>query len=273
MGGLIGISRTLKGGMTDLDLLHLDSRTLFVLTEQGRILRENDPDRSPGPKLWFAGSADGNAWRLNHSVVRDVAAEIEALAAEEPSFQAQGTLPRHIARYEKLLAALGVCAERSLALVHDLPHHLDIPRNAGLIASGSAGGARFVADIESRGMPANLIDLHMRKVKDLWAPWVIHMEEGEVASMAFTARLAAEGAELGLVTAPKFRGRGFARLVTAAWTNLPALADRQLFYGADRDNLASRRVIAYLGLRRIGVSLRLSPRVAHLQASSRTSLL
>lgn len=105
-------------------------------------------------------------------------------------------------------------------------------------------------------MPENLIVSRMREVKDFWAPWVMLMEEGEVAAMTFAARLADEGAELGLVTEPKFRGRGFAR-VAAAWTNMPELENRRLFYGADQDNLASQRVIARLRLRRIGVSLRL----------------
>lgn len=244
--------------MTDLDLLHLEGRTLFVLTAQGLILRENDPDRSPGPQFWLAGSVEGNVARLNHAVAGDVAAKIAALAAGEPPFHEPATLPRHIARYEELLATAGARVERSLELIHDLPHRLDYPRGARLVVSGSEAGARFVADIQRRSMPRSLIDLNMREVKDLWVPWVILLEEGEVAAMAFAARFSGEGAELGLVTVPEFRSRGFAGLVTAAWTNLPELADRRLFYGADQDNLASGRVIARLGLRRIGVSLRLA---------------
>lgn len=244
--------------MTDLDLLHLEGRTLFVLTPEGRIARENDPDRSPGPKFWLAGSAQGNAARLHHSVADAVAAEIATLAAGEPPFHAPGTLPRFIERYASLLSDAGAPPEMSRGLIHDLPHGLAYANEARLITSDSEAGACFVAAVEKHGMPENLIALRMREVKDLWAPWVILMADGEVAAMAFAARLAEEGAELGLVTVPKFRGRGFAGVAAAAWTNLPELQNRRLFYGADQDNLASQRVIAKLSLRRIGISLRLT---------------
>lgn len=240
--------------MTDLELLHLEGRTLYVLTPDGRIARENDPDRSAGPQFWLAGCGGGNVARLHRTVAPDIAAEIEALVRQEPPFEQPGALPRFIAGYEKLLPD----AELSRELVHALPHGLAVEAAADLITSDSAAGARFVAAVARDGMPQNLIDLRMRVLEDLWAPWVILMAEGEVASMAFAARLSDDGAELGLATVPKFRGRGFARLVTAAWSNLPDLAPRRLFYGTDHDNLASQRVVAQLGLRRIGVSIRLT---------------
>jgi RimJ/RimL family protein N-acetyltransferase len=229
--------------MTDLDLLDLEGRTLYVLTPEGRIARENDPDRSAGPQFWFAGCAAGTVARLHRNLAPDTAAAIEP-----------GALPRFIADYERLLPG----AELSRELVHELPHSLQVENDARLITSGSEEGARFMAAVVKDGMPRNLVDLRMRVPEDLWAPWVMLMVDGEVASMAFAARLSDDGAELGLATVPKFRGRGLARLVTAAWSNLPELKVRRLFYGADHDNLASGRVIAQLGLRRIGVSIRLT---------------
>lgn len=240
--------------MTDLDLLHLEGRTLYVLTPEGRIARENDPDRSAGPQFWLAGCTSGTVARLHRTVATDTAAEIAALVAREPPFAEPGALPRFIADYERLLPG----AELSRELIHELPHGIAVEKGAGLVTSDSAAGARFVAAIAQDGMPRNLVDLGMRRVDDLWAPWVILMVEGEVASMAFAARLSDDGAELGLATVPEFRGRGFARIVAAAWTSLPELGSHRLFYGADQDNLASQRVIAQLGLRRIGVSMRLT---------------
>lgn len=240
--------------MTDLDLLALEGRTLYVLTPAGRIARENDPDRSPGPRFWIAGCAGGTVARLHRNLAPGIATEIEALAAREPPFEAPGALPRFMADYERLLPG----AELSRELIHQVPRGLAVENGARFIISGSEDGARFIAAIAKDGMPQNLIDLNMRVLADLWAPWVILVAEGEVASMAFAARLSDEGAELGLATVPKFRGRGYARFVTAAWSNLPELATRRLFYGADHDNHASQRVVAQLGLRRIGVSIRLT---------------
>jgi hypothetical protein len=240
--------------MTDLDLLELEGRTLYVLAPEGRIARDNDPDRSAGPQFWLAGCKGGTVARLHRTLAPDTAAGIAALVAQEPPFDEPGALPRFIAGYERLLPG----AELSRELICELPHGLQVESAAKFITSGSAAGARFVAAVAKDGMPQNLVDLRMRAPGDLWAPWVILMVDGEVASMAFAARLSDDGAELGLATVPKFRGRGFARIVTAAWTNLPELASRRLFYGADYDNLASQRVIAQLDLRRIGVSIRLT---------------
>lgn len=240
--------------MTDLDLLALEGRTLYVLTPEGRIARENDPDRSAGPRFWLAGCASGTVARLHRDLASGIAAEIEALAAREPPFDEPGALPRFMAEYERLLPG----AELSRELVHELPQDLAVENGARFITSGSEDGARFIAAVATDGMPQNLVDLGMRVLEDLWAPWVMLMVDGEVASMAFAARISDEGAELGLATVPKIRGRGYARLVTAAWTNLPELRSRRLFYGADHDNRASGRVIAQLGLRRIGVSIRLT---------------
>lgn len=238
--------------MTDLDLLALEGRTLYVLTPAGRIARENDPDRSPGPRFWLAGCASGTVARLHHDLAPGIGAEIEVLAAQEPPFDEPGALPRFTADYERLLPGAGLSRE----LVHELPRDLAVENGAHYITSGSEDGARFITAIARDGMPQNLIDLNMRVLADLWAPWVILMVDGEVASMAFAARLSDEGAELGLATVPKFRGRGYAKRVAAAWSNLPELRSRRLFYGADHDNRASQRVIAQLGLRRIGVGLR-----------------
>lgn len=240
--------------MTDLDLLDLEGRTLYVLTPEGRIARENDPDRSAGPQFWLAGCAGGTVARLHRTLAPDTAAEIEALVAQEPPFEEPGALPRFIADYERLLPGAGLSRE----VVHELPHGLALEIAAKFITSGSDEGGRFMTAVAKDGMPENLVALRMRVPEDLWAPWVILMVDGEVASMAFAARLSDDGAELGLATVPKFRGRGLARLVTAAWSNLSELKTRRLFYGADHDNFASQRVIEQLGLRRIGVSIRLT---------------
>lgn len=89
--------------MTDLELLDLEGRTLFVLAPDGRIIRENDPDCSGGPRFWLAGCAAGNAARPHRDVPQDCAAEIEALVARQPPFHKPDTLPPFVDRYQVLL--------------------------------------------------------------------------------------------------------------------------------------------------------------------------
>ncbi|WP_119274580.1 GNAT family N-acetyltransferase [Taklimakanibacter deserti] len=241
----------------DLALVAIDFRTLFVPGAPGRILRENDPDRSAGPLFWLGGSAQGNVAGVHQDVDDAVAAELLALSRSEPPFHVPATLPLHIGRYERLLARDGAVPRRDLEVTYELPRNLPVTGDDELVSSGSAAALRFEAAIAEGGMPENLVVLKMREVGDLWPPWCMLLCQGEVASIAFAARLSGEGAELGLATVPKFRGRGFAALATAAWSNHPALASRALFYSAAQDNKASRRVIERLNLRRIGTSLRL----------------
>ena len=65
----------------DLRLLHVDGDTLFVMSSSGRIERQNDPDCSPGPRLFFAGCPNGNIVRVRHDVEHQIAQRLLAIAA------------------------------------------------------------------------------------------------------------------------------------------------------------------------------------------------
>lgn len=108
------------------------------------------------------------------------------------------------------------------------------------------------------GVPESWFDLGFHGVADFWSPWCAAIVDGEVASLACAARLTDSGAELGLVTAKAFRGRGFGAAATAGWSRLPTLRSRTLFYSTDRDNASSKRVASRLGLRHHGASLRIT---------------
>jgi predicted GNAT family acetyltransferase len=80
--------------------------------------------------------------------------------------------------------------------------------------------------------------------------------DGAIAAIAFAARKGLLAADVGVFTLDAFRGRGLAAAVTAAWaTLLPR--HPMLFYSTTRDNLASQRVIAKLGLPFVGESFRI----------------
>jgi RimJ/RimL family protein N-acetyltransferase len=86
----------------------------------------------------------------------------------------------------------------------------------------------------------------------------VALVDGKAASVAFAARIAETGAELGVATAKAFRGQGYAAAAIAGWSASPALQSRALFYSTDRINVSSQRVVARVGLRFVGASLRLS---------------
>ena len=72
--------------------------------------------------------------------------------------------------------------------------------------------------------------------------------EGEIVSTCESSRENGEAAEAWVRTLPPFRGRGFARQVTAAWAMHAHTRGKLPFYSHREDNLASRAVARGLGL-------------------------
>jgi hypothetical protein len=139
-----------------------------------------------------------------------------------------------------------------------LPHGLPLDSSAELVVGNSARGSDLLHELVAHGMPDALIEIGFTSLVDFWAPWCVVLVDGEIASIAFPARLSDVGAELGLVTVKQFRGRGLGAAVTAGWSCLDALQDRTLFYSTQRTNRSSQRVAERLGLRLRGASLRIA---------------
>ncbi len=238
------------------DWLRTDYHTLFRLSRDGRITGENDPDRSPGPRLWLAGCASGNIFGVHADLPDELVGELEGLLATEPPFTLPA-MPRHLERYLALLGG-DTHARHNFGLIYDLPHGHPYPGGMRLVGSDSEDGEALIRSWKAEDVPEGLFELGFREVEDFWAPWCAVLVDGNVASIAFAARLADVGAELGLVTVKAFRGRGLAASATAGWSSLPELRSRALFYSTDRDNVASQRVASRLGLRLRGASLRIS---------------
>jgi hypothetical protein len=244
--------------MAATGLLAIQLRTLFILTSTGRIDRENDPDCSPGPRLWLAGCESGNVVAVRYDVSDRVAAEIAALTVAEPSFITWNSPPRYLDRYVDLLCRDAPVSQKTFGLIHKLPHHLPYKSNAELIDDQSHEGQRVHEFLSTHGMPDGLAELGFRSASDLWRPWCMARVAGDVASVAFAARISEVGAELGVATVKSLRGRGYAAAAVAGWSGLPTLQSRELFYSVDGSNVSSQRVVARLGLRSLGASLRLS---------------
>ena len=245
-------------GKDALRLLEIDAATLFVSAPSGRILRENDPDRSDAPRMFLAGCETGNLLRLRADVADDIAEAIAKFVAKEPPLGQPDAVPQFLDRYRELLSIPEPVAEKSFGLIHLLPHDTTYTHDPALVQQGIAKGDKLFAVFQRHGMPRAMVEMGFADVSHLWQPWCMALAGDEVAAIAFAARLGETGATLGLATMPGFRGRGFAAAVTASWSSLPQLKDRTLIYSTTRDNVSSQRVIAQLGLPFVGVSLRLT---------------
>jgi hypothetical protein len=242
----------------DLRLLRVDVDTMFVNSESGRIERENDPDRSPGPRMFFAGCPFGNIARVRYDVDDRVARSVLDLAAKEPPWRDPDTMPACVNKIVELLSG-GHPAEAVAHPIYKLPNGLRNEHPAPIVRGDSPEGQAMLARLSERGMPDYIVDAGFKDTRDFWQPWCIALDGAEIASIAFAARLGAIGAEVGVYTFPKYRGIGLAAAVTASWASFESLNHRALFYSTAKSNRSSQRVAARLGLRRIGASFRIDP--------------
>jgi hypothetical protein len=240
----------------DLRLLQIDIDTMFVMSAAGRIERENDPDHSSGPRVFFAGCPFGNLTRVRSDVDDDVAMRILEVAAEEPPWRDPDAMPACAEKIVELLSR-GQPAALSPALIYQLPNGLRYEHAAAIVRGDSEEGRQMLARLADRGMPDYMQTAGFKGVGDFWEPWCVTLDGTEIASMAFAARLGVSGAELGVYTFPKYRGRGLAAAVTAAWSSTPSLNQHALFYSTHTSNQSSQLVTARLGLRLIGTSVRI----------------
>jgi hypothetical protein len=229
---------------------------MFVMSATGRIERENDPDRSSGPRVFFVGGPFGNLTRIRYDVDDDVAMRILEVAAAEPPWRDPDAMPACAEKIVELLSG-SQPPTISTALIYQLPNGLRYEHPAAIVRGDSDEGRQMLARLANRGMPDYMQTAGFKGVGDFWEPWCVALDGTEIAAMAFAARFGVSGAELGVYTFPKYRGRGLAAAVTAAWSSMPSLNQYALFYCTHKSNRSSQRVTARLGLRLVGTSVRI----------------
>ncbi|MFI4973292.1 MAG: GNAT family N-acetyltransferase [Caulobacterales bacterium] len=249
------MAASLDDGTEHLRLLVVDVGCLFVTSTGGRLGRMNSPDRPRAPRLFFAGCAGGNLLRLRLDVSAETARRALALAEREPPWVDPAATPACLRGFIDLLSAQAAAEPAGAALIYRLPSGLDFDVPASIVRSGTPQGEQLLSRLAADGMPPALAQAGFVGAGDFWEPWCVALVGDEIAAMAFAARIGEAGAEVGVYTFPGYRSRGLAAAVTAAWSRLPQLADRALFYSTLAKNLSSRRVAERLGLRRIGVSV------------------
>ena len=143
-------------------------------------------------------------------------------------------------------------------LIWRLPHATSFKSDAHILRSDTDEGLDLINRLSREGMPKHLYKAGFVSVDEFWDPWCVALDSGQVAAMAFAARLSDRGAAIGVYTFPGYRSRGLAAAVTATWSSLPSLEGRQLFYSAKDTNQSSSRVSERLGLEPIGLKLEIS---------------
>jgi RimJ/RimL family protein N-acetyltransferase len=207
----------------------LELQTLFVLDERGRIVSTREPTPSPGPKFCLIRGPTQCAWAVRADVPEARSSQLEELAlAETPTVQFDSD-PVHATRYISLVGGR-VSSGPAFTFPEALPRVSDIV------------SVTEVAQLQHhfRGWKAEEISG--------CAPIVGIAEEGHPVSVCFCARRSDVAAEAGVETAEKFRGRGYAPRVAAAWAQAVRSSGRLPIYSTSWDNASSRAVARKLGL-------------------------
>lgn len=236
-------------------LFALEVEAIYELDAAGRLLRRSSPDRLEAPRLFLASCAGGRVLRVRHDVPETTRLALERVAASEPSWAGFDSAPTHLEEYRRILAADAPVAAWHTELVWTFPEPFAFKQSVDLVRSGTDRGDRLLATLDHDGMPEALVTAGFLDSDGLWAPWCAVIDGGAIASLASTVAAGAASAEVGLFTFPAFRGRGLGAAATAGWAAHPALAGKTLFYGTDRENVSSQRVVERLGLPFLGTSL------------------
>ena len=242
-----------------LALLTLDLNVLFVMSESGRIVRVNSPDAEPPPRCVLAGCCSGNLVRLRDDVGERTALEVAALVGDQPPWFDPFRTPPCLDPLVRLLSREAAVEAITRGIIYTMPNGVaHKPGAIPLVCDHAPEGRALAARLASEGMPQAVVDAGFFGVDDFWPPWCVALDGGDIASVAFAARLGTRAAEVGVYTLPGCRGRGLAGAVTARWSSLAELADRRLFYSTLVTNGSSQRVAERLGLARLGASLSLA---------------
>lgn len=202
--------------------------TLYETDTRGRLTTTRDPAKKPAPSLALVRSTSACAWGVGAHVPEALSRELAALAADERPVRDLRELPKHVERYRLLgTEYFGPAFEFS-----DLP---PIPNEIHVIEDERALDVHFTGwvpgEIAAGSGPVMAISV-----------------EGHPVSICFSARRSDIAAEAGVDTATRYRGRGYAGLVTAAWAHTIRASGRVPLYSTSWTNTASLAVAHKLKL-------------------------
>jgi hypothetical protein len=223
--------------------LHLE--TAFVFDREHRITETREPNPELPVRFVLARGTGSVAWAVRTDVNVDVATELDELAASESVHVGDDwqTPPRHAARYEELLAM--DFAEVDSGPLFEFPAELAAPTDTVEVRS-------------ERELATNFHGWVPGEISTGCAPVMAFVEDGAPVSICFCARRSKAAAEAGVETAERFRRRGLAARVTAAWAL--ALRARRItpLYSTSWSNDASLGVARRLGLVTYGTTWTMS---------------
>jgi hypothetical protein len=225
--------------LDDRGLMALRADVLFAYDARGRMVRSNEPEGTPAPRLFLGYAEEGYILRFGEAVSDGVIRRLEEIVKWELPADCQ-RLPSVLRRQvREVLEQDGPVTEEGGGPVYRFPEVLPDSTEAVQVTDHNLAVVRET-------FPWLLTELAE------WWPCFAVVREGAAVSVCFSSRIGEEACEAGVETLPAFRGHGLAAAVTAAWGAAIRETGRIPLYSTAWDNLASQGVARRLGLITVG---------------------
>ncbi len=219
--------------LSDLELLTLQTETLFVQNEAKRLLYTNEPDKPEAPRFFLGRTNQGVICRFRDDVPEKLCQELAELAGETEVWRLDE--PGDLGPFQTVLRQHGPIQSIESGPAYRFP--------------GTVQPSPGVVTVNETN--ADLLDAEFAEWKaDLKfiQPCVAVIQENHAVSLCCSSRTSPYAAEAGLETIPAARGRGYAVQVVRAWAAEVAKTGRVPLYSTSWENRASRAVAKKLGL-------------------------
>jgi hypothetical protein len=234
--------RSMNGITIDHDLMRLHADTLFTYDAAGRMLRSNEPDGHPAPRVLFGYTLDGYVVRFGASAADALVRQVSEITDRAP-----------------VVVTLDVPPPILTAVREALEQYAPIPWER------SGPDYHFPESIAGSSGVVQVTDSNIDVVRDTYS-WLYHdltayrpcfaaVRDGVAVSVCYSSRIGVAACEAGVDTLPAFRGRGYAAAVTAAWGASIRATGRVPLYSREWDNVASGGVARRVGLIMFGADV------------------
>ena len=234
--------------MTEIDgrsLMRLHIETLFTHDASRRMLRVNEPDGKPAPRVFIGRTAHGHELRVRDDVDADLTRVLTSVFTSEPEddelLDPPHGSPAYVAALGRVAPVERIWAGPAFCFPSALPR-----------ASRAVHVTMENASLLHRYLPDWLGDVAFRQ------PFFATVIDGHAVSVCCSVRIGDVGDEAGVETTIDFRGRGHAAAAVIAWAAAVRALGRIPLYSTSWQNMASRALAQKLGLVRFGSDLHLT---------------
>jgi RimJ/RimL family protein N-acetyltransferase len=224
--------------LTDLEFMSIHVRALFTHDAESRLLFVNEPGSAfaPAPRFFLGRTRAGNVWRFRADLPENLIRELGSLCTDEPPLSNElDEPPRHAERYVRLLET-------------DAPVEKVSKGPAYYFAENIAPSRQPVAVTEKDAESLQGGFEELIEEISAWQPFVAYIEDGRAVSVCRSVRITPEAHEAGVETLPDFRGKGYAKDVTAEWARRVRAAGALPLYSTSWENKASQALARKLRL-------------------------